>query len=268
MTDKYEFLNDVAAIELVNQIAVASEKAQVLKRGNVFSKRIVNLLTGSQEEHQNDFNVEVSGAIESLKNEVLSSNTKIFKNASSIKKMAGVLIKNKQSLSLLESDVSALQNKVSEIEFRLEKVEARQTADDIVEEWKVHCSPDNSILFETIRLVQMLYWSDFSGVALVDEQVKKYGYNRCMNAIMEKFSINKCDLVRQAHLAKQFDTLEGIDRDALAMMIPQINSQLSRGYEQKQIDELLKSASLTRIVSAEILMRDLYEGSLSEEILA
>lgn len=268
MTDKYEFLNDVAAIELVNQIAVASEKAQVLKRDNVFSKRIVNLLTGSQEEHQNDFNVEVSAAIESLKNEVLSSNTKIFKNASSIKKMAGVLIKNKQSLSLLESDVSALQNKVSEIEYRLEKVEARQTADDIVEEWKIHCSPDNSILFETIRLVQMLYWSDFSGVALVDEQVKKYGFNRCMNAIMDKFLIKKCDLIRQAHLAKQFYTLEGVDRDALAMMISQIDSKLSRGYERQQLEGLLKSASITRVVSAEILVRDLYDGSLSKEVVA
>lgn len=267
MTNKYDFLNDVAAIDLVNQIAISIEKAHVLKSENIFSSRIINLLTGNLEEHQNDFNVEVSGAIESLKNEVLNSNTKIFKNASSIKKMAGVLVKNKQSLSLLESDVDALISKISGIEHRLEKVEARQTADDVVEEWKVHCSPDSSVLLESIRLVQMLYWSDFSDVALVDEQVKKYGFNRCMNAIMDKFSFSKSTIIRQTHLVKQFDTLEGRDKDALALMLPQLDSQLCRGYKQQQLDDLLKSATLTRVVNAERLIKDLYEGCLSEEVL-
>ena len=267
MTNKYEFLNDVAAIDLVNQIAISTEKARVLKKENVFSSRIINLLTGNLEEHQNDFNVEVSGAIESLKNEVLNSNRKILKNASSIKKMAGVLVQNKQSLSLLESDVVALKNKISDIEERLEKVEARQTADDVVEEWKVHCLPDSSVLLESIRLVQMLYWSDFSDVALVDEKVKKYGFNRCLNAIMDKFSLSQSSIIRQAYLAKQFDTLGGDDKDALALMLPQLNSRLCRGYEQQQLDDLLKSATLTRVVSAEGLIKDLYEGCLSEEVL-
>ncbi|TOB18539.1 hypothetical protein CGK11_23650, partial [Vibrio parahaemolyticus] len=81
MSSKYDFLDDVAVVELVNQISIAQEKTATIKKENTFVGRMHNLFTGATNEHQNDLNSELSGAVESIKSELLNSNKSIFKNS-------------------------------------------------------------------------------------------------------------------------------------------------------------------------------------------
>ena len=268
MSDKFDFLNDVAVIELVNQISIAKEKSQAIKKGNSLVDRALNIFTGATDEHQNDFNVEVSGALESIKNEILNSNKAILKNSNAIKKIAEVLIKQKQTLHLVESDIEGLKSKVSEIETRLKSIEGQNAVDQVVASWSRKCDTANNLLFELIHLIQMLYWSDFTGAASSDLKVRQYGYDKCWEAIHQKFNLKEDDLMRQVSLAKEFDALPKLEKDALDLMLPYVNSTLTQGYQKNTLDSLLKEASLSRVSSAGDLISDLYESSFNSEVIA
>jgi hypothetical protein len=268
MSDKFDFLNDVAVIELVNQISIAKEKSQEIKKGNSLMVRALNIFTGATDEHQNDFNAEVSGAIELIKDEILNSNKAILKNSNAIKKISEVLIQQKHTLRLVESDIEGLKSKVSEIETRLKSIEGQNAVDQVVASWSRKCDTANNPLFEFILLIQMLYWSDFTGAASSDLKVRQYGYDRCWEAIHQKFNLKESDFIRQVSLAKDFDSLPKLEKDALDLMLPYVNSALTRGYKENRLDSLLEEASLSRVASAGDLISDLYESSFNSEVLA
>ncbi|MGL1134349.1 hypothetical protein ACSIJM_02340 [Vibrio parahaemolyticus] len=268
MSSKYDFLDDVAVVELVNQISIAKEKTATIKKYNTFVGRMYNLFTGATNEHQNDLNSELSGAVESIKAELLNSNKSIFKNSLALKRIAEVLLVHKQSLKLVESDIEQLKSKISELEIRLRDVEGHNAADRVVESWSRQCNRDNNLLYELIHLVQMLYWSDFTEPALQNSQLRQYGYDKCWNAIHEKFNLKEDDLIRQVYLAEQFESLPKLEQDALELMLPYISSTLISGYDQNKMDSLLKEATLSRVVPVNVLLSDLYENSFKvEEVL-